>query len=112
MTKSRGIGRGGARPGSGRKRKVITPRVQALKDALAALTGASNCHEADRRFVRAMIALDAPSNAIASAFGISEAELLVKFSNELVRPCASDLWKPEPQKYNLPERQPAFVLRR
>jgi hypothetical protein len=34
---SRGIGRGGARPGSGRKRKAITLRLAALKNALAAL---------------------------------------------------------------------------
>jgi hypothetical protein len=84
MTKSRGIGRGGARPGSGRKRKAITPRVQALKDALAALRcGASKFNDADRRFVRAMIALGAPNNATASAFGISEVELLAKFPDEL-----------------------------
>jgi hypothetical protein len=84
MTKSRGIGRGGARPGSGRKPKAITPRAAALKDALAALNcGASNFGEADRRFVRAMIALGAPKSATAGAFGISEAELLAKFPNEL-----------------------------
>ncbi len=84
MTKSRGIGRGGARPGSGRKPKAITPRVQALKDALAALKcGASKFGDADQRFVRAMIALGAPNSATASAFGISEAELLAKFPDEL-----------------------------
>ena len=84
MTKSKGIGRGGARPGSGRKPKAITPRVQALKDALAALRcGASKFNDADRRFVRAMIALGAPNNATASAFGISEVELLAKFPDEL-----------------------------
>ena len=87
MTKSRGIGRGGARPGSGRKRKAITPRVQALKDALTALAalrcGASNFNDADRRFVRAMLALGAPNNATAGAFGISEVELLAKFPDEL-----------------------------
>jgi len=84
MTKSRGIGRGGARPGSGRKPKAITPRVQALKDALAALRcGASKFNDADRRFVRAMMALGAPVNATASAFGISEVELLAKFPDEL-----------------------------
>jgi len=85
MTKSRGIGRGGARPGSGRKPKAITPRVQALKDALTALRGgASSFNDADRRFVRAMIALGAPNNVTAGAFGISEAELLAKFPDELV----------------------------
>ena len=84
MTKSRGIGRGGARPGSGRKPTAITPRVQALKDALAALRcGASKFNDADRRFVRAMIALGAPNNATASAFGISVVELLAKFPDEL-----------------------------
>ena len=87
MTKSRGIGRGGARPGSGRKPKAITPRVQALKDALTALAalrcGASKFNDADRRFVRAMIALGAPNNATAGAFGISEVELLAKFPDEL-----------------------------
>jgi hypothetical protein len=85
MTKSRGIGRGGARPGSGRKRKAITLRLAALKNALAALLSseASNLREADRRFVRAMIALGATNNATAVAFGISEAELLTKFPDEL-----------------------------
>jgi hypothetical protein len=85
MTKSRGIGRGGARPGSGRKPKAITPRVQALKDALTALSGGgvSKFNDADRRFVRAMIALGAPNNATAGAFGISEVELLAKFPDEL-----------------------------
>ena len=82
MTKSRGIGRGGARPGSGRKRKAITLRLAALKNALAALLSSevSNLREADRRFVRAMIALGATNNATAVAFGISEAELLAKIS--------------------------------
>jgi hypothetical protein len=84
MTKSRGIGRGGARPGSGRKPKAITPRVQALKDAMTALSGGvSNFSDADRRFVRAMIALGAPNNVTAGAFGISEVELLAKFPDEL-----------------------------
>jgi hypothetical protein len=95
MTKSKGIGRGGARPGSGRKRKAITPRVEALEGALAALAalkcGASNFGDADRRFVRAMTALGAPSNATAGAFGISEAELLAKFADELGSR-ASDPW--------------------
>ena len=70
MTKSRGIGRGGARPGSGRKRKAITRRLAALKNALAALlsTDAPNFREADRRFVRAMVALGATNNAAAVAF--------------------------------------------
>ena len=84
MTKSSGIGRGGARPGSGRKPKAITPRLGALKEALAALKcGASKFGDADRRFVRAMIALGAPNSATAGAFGISEAELLAKFPDEL-----------------------------
>jgi hypothetical protein len=84
MTKSRGIGRGGARPGSGRKPKAITPRLQALKDALTALSGGvSNFSDADRRFVRAMIALGAPNNVTAGAFGISEVELLANFPDEL-----------------------------
>jgi len=84
MTKSRGIGRGGARPGSGRKRKAITSRLAALKNVLAALlsTEASNFSDADRRFVRAMIALGAP-NTTAGAFGISVVELLAKFPDEL-----------------------------
>ncbi len=65
--------------------------MEALKDALAALKcGASNFADADRRFVRAMIALGAPNNAIATAFGISEAELLTKFPGEL-ESRASDL---------------------
>jgi hypothetical protein len=85
MTKSRGIGRGGARPGSGRKRKVITSRVAALRNVLAALlsSNVSNFSDADRRFVRAMIALGAPNNVTAGAFGISEVELLAKFRDEL-----------------------------
>ncbi len=95
MTQSKGIGRGGARPGSGRKRKAITPRVEALKGALAALAalkcGVSNFGDADRRFVRAMTALGAPNNATAGAFGISEAELLAKFPDELGSR-ASDPW--------------------
>ena len=85
MTKSRGIGRGGARPGSGRKRKAITSRVAALRNVLAALlsSNVSNFSDADRRFVRAMIALGAPNNVTAGAFGISEVELLAKFRDEL-----------------------------
>ena len=85
LTKSRGIGRGGARPGSGRKRKAVTSRVAALKNVLAALlsSDASNFRDADRRFVRAMIALGAPNNTTAGAFGISEVELLAKFPDEL-----------------------------
>ncbi len=85
MTKSRGIGRGGARPGSGRKRKAITSRVAALRNVLAALLSSdvSNFSDADRRFVRAMIALGAPNNVTAGAFGISEVELLAKFRDEL-----------------------------
>jgi hypothetical protein len=95
MTQSKGIGRGGARPGSGRKRKAITPRVEALKGALVALAalkcGVSNFGDADRRFVRAMTALGAPNIATAGAFGISEAELLAKFPDELGSR-ASDPW--------------------
>lgn len=85
MTKSRGIGRGGARPGSGRKRKAITSRLAALRNVLAALLSSdvSNLSDADRRFVRAMIALGAPNNVTAGAFGISEVELLAKFRDEL-----------------------------
>ena len=85
MTKSRGIGRGGARPGSGRKRKAITSRLAALRNVLAPLLSSdvSNFSDADRRFVRAMIALAAPNNVTAGAFGISEVELLAKFRDEL-----------------------------
>jgi hypothetical protein len=52
---------------------------------LAALlsSNASNFSDVDRRFVRAMIALGAPNNATAGAFGISEGELLAKFPDEL-----------------------------
>jgi hypothetical protein len=58
--------------------------MEALKDAMVALKcGVSNFGDADRRFVRAMIALGAPNNATAGAFGISEAELLTKFPDEL-----------------------------
>jgi hypothetical protein len=71
--------------------------VQALKDALAALMGgALDPREADRCFVRAMIALGAPNNATAGAFGISEAELLAKFPDEL-GPGVIDLWPAEAQ---------------
>jgi hypothetical protein len=102
MTKSKGIGRGGARPGSGPKRKAITLRLEALKGALAALRdSASNSREADRRFVRAMIALDAPNNATAGAFGISEAELLAKFSDELGS-CAGDQRTAAPSPTTIP----------
>jgi hypothetical protein len=90
MTKSKGIGRGGARPGSGRKPKAITPRVAALRDAMAALKCGASFGDADRRFVRAMIALGAPNSATAAAFGISEAQLLAKFPYEL-ETRASDL---------------------
>jgi hypothetical protein len=63
----------------------MTLRLAALKNALAALlsTDVSNFREADRRFVRAMIALGATNHATAVAFGISEAELLAKFPDEL-----------------------------
>jgi hypothetical protein len=88
MTKSRGIGRGGARPGSGRRPNPVTPRLAALKDALVKC-GAPYFGDADRRFVRAMIALGAPKSATAGAFGISEAELLAKFPDELGS-CAGD----------------------
>jgi hypothetical protein len=100
MTKSRGIGRGGARPGSGRKPKAITPRLEALKDALVKC-GAPCFGEADRRFVRAMIALGAPKSATAGAFGISEAELLAKFSDELGS-CASDQRTAAPSPTTIP----------
>jgi hypothetical protein len=110
MTKSKGIGRGGARPGSGPKRKAITLRVEALKGALAALRdSASNSREADRRFVRAMIALDAPNIATAGAFGISEAELLARFPNE-VGPGAADLWPAEARKYNTASRNAEYSV--
>lgn len=101
MVKSRGIGRGGARPGSGRKRKAITPRVEALKNALEALLScdASNFREADRRFVRAMTALGAPNNATAGALGICEAELLAKFPNELGPGSIDHPWPAEIRKY-------------
>jgi hypothetical protein len=46
-------------------------------------SNATNFSDADRRFVRAMIALGAPNNVTAGAFGISEVELLAKFRDEL-----------------------------
>src|SRR6266851_1302751 len=108
MVKSRGIGRGGTRPGSGRKRKAITSRLEALKNALAALiSDASNFREADRRFVRAMIVLGAPNNATAGAFGISEAELLAKFPDEL-RPGATDPRPAEAGKYTMASRNAEY----
>jgi hypothetical protein len=109
MVKSRGIGRGGARPGSGRKRKATTPRLEALKNALAALLScdASNFRDADRRFVRAMIALGAPTNATAGALGISEAEMLAKFPNEL-GPDSMDPWPAEIRKYSMEPRSPEY----
>ena len=107
MVKSKGIGRGGARPGSGRKRKAITPRLEALKSALAALLGggASNFCEADRRFVRAMIALGAANSATAGALGICEAELLAKFPEEL-GPGGMVRWSAETRKYTMESRDP------
>src|SRR5258708_27928025 len=72
MTKSRGIGRGGARAGSGRKRKAITSRVAALRKVLAALLSSdvSNFIDAPLRFVPARIALGAPDNLTAGAIAI------------------------------------------
>ena len=109
MVKSKGIGRGGARPGSGRKRKTITPRLEALKSALAALLsgGASNFREADRRFVQAMIALGAANSATATALGICEAELLAKFAEEL-GPGGMVRWSAETRKYSMEPRDPEY----
>src|SRR5258706_8700720 len=72
MTKSRGIGRGGARPGSGRKRKTITSRVAALKNVLAALLGSNgpDFTHAHPPLLRAMNAFGAPNKVTARAFGI------------------------------------------
>jgi len=82
--------------------------VQALKDALAALMGgALDPREADRCFVRAMIALGAPNNATAGAFGISEAELLAKFPDEL-GPGVIDLWPAEARKYSMESRNAEY----
>jgi len=108
MVKSKGIGRGGARPGSGRKRKAITPRLEALKRALAALLsgGAPNFCEADRRFLRAMIALGAANSATAGALGICEAELLAKFPEELGPGIVR--WSAETRKYTMESRDPEY----
>jgi hypothetical protein len=104
MTESKGIGRGGPRPGSGPKKKAITLRMAALKGALVALKdGASNSREADWRFVRAMNALGAPNHATAGAFGISEAELLARFPAD-VAPGAPDPWLAEVRKCNTVSR--------
>ena len=113
MVKSKGIGRGGARPGSGRKRKAITSRLEALKNALAALlsSDASNFRAADQRFVRAMIALGAANSATAGALGICEAELLAKFPEEL-GPGGMVLWSAEIQKYSMESRSPEYSLKR
>ena len=109
MVKSKGIGRGGARPGSGRKRKAITSRLEALKNALAALltSDASNFRDADQRFVRAMIALGAANSATAGALGICEAELLAKFPEEL-GPGSMVLWSAEIRKYSMESRSPEY----
>jgi len=109
MVKSKGIGRGGARPGSGRKRKAITPRLEALKNALAALlsSDASNFRDADQCFVRAMIALGAANSATAGALGICEAELLAKFPEEL-GPGGMVLWLAEIRKYSTESRSPEY----
>ncbi len=109
MVKSKGIGRGGARPGSGRKRKAITSRLEALKNALAALlsSDALNFRDADQRFVRAMIALGAANSATAGALGICEAELLAKFPEEL-GPGGMVLWSAEIQKYSMESRSPEY----
>jgi hypothetical protein len=108
MVKSKGMGRGGARPGSGRKRKAITPRLEALKNALAALlSGASNFREVDRCFVRAMFALGAANSATAGALGICEAELLAKFPEEL-GPGGMVRWLAETRKYSMESRDPEY----
>jgi len=80
--------------------------VEALKEALAALKcGASKFGDADRRFVRAMIALGAPNSATAGAFGISEAELLAKFPDELGSHAS------EPSRgFSLTKHHPAVAL--
>ena len=108
MVKSKGIGRGGARPGSGRKRKAITSRLEALKNALAALlsSDASNFCDADQRFVRAMIALGAANSATAGALGICEAELLAKFPEELGPGMV--VWSAEIRKYSTESRSPEY----
>ena len=108
MVKSKGIGRGGARPGSGRKRKAITPRLEALKNALAALlsSDASNFSDADQCFVRAMIALGAANSATAGALGICEAELLAKFPEELGPGMV--VWSAEIRKYSTESRSPEY----
>jgi hypothetical protein len=91
MVKSKGIGRGGARPGSGRKRKTITPRLEALKSALAALLSG-----------------DASTNsATATALGICEAELLAKFAEEL-GPGGMVRWLAETRKYTMESRDPEY----
>jgi len=80
--------------------------VQALKDALAALKcGASKFDDTDQRFVRAMIALGAPNSATAGVFGISEAELLAKFPDEL----GSRASEPS-RESSLTNRHPAVAL--
>ena len=109
MVKSKGIGRGGARPGSGRKRKAITPRLEALKNALAALLsgGVSNFREADWCFVRAMIALGAANSVTARALGICEAELLAKFPEEL-GPGGMVRRSAETRKYSMESRDPEY----
>jgi hypothetical protein len=83
--------------------------MEALKSALAALlsSDASNLREADRRFVRAMMALGAPNNATAGALGISEAELLAKFPDQL-GPGGMVLWAVETRKYNMESRGPEY----
>jgi hypothetical protein len=82
--------------------------MEALKNALAALiSDASNLREADRRFVRAMNALGAPSNATAGALGISKVELLAKFPNEL-GPSGMDPWPAEARKYAMESRNPEY----
>jgi hypothetical protein len=106
MVKSKGIGRGGARPGSGRKRKAITPRLEALKSALVS-GGASNFCEADRRFVQAMIALGAANSVTARALGICEAELLAKFPEEL-GPGGMVRRSAETRKYSIESRDPEY----
>jgi hypothetical protein len=54
-----------------------------------------------------MIALGAPNNATAGAFGISEAELLAKFPDEL-RPGGMDPWPAEARKYAMESRNPEY----
>lgn len=64
-------------------------RLDALATALAATAGGSvdRAQESDRRFVAAMLALNAPTSSIAMVLKVPEPQLFAEFANELAMRC-------------------------